>query len=166
MLYRAMRRSDREVTDASWINSVLDRARVCHLALFDGEWPYVLPITFGYESGHMYFHSAREGKKIDVIKKNPKASFCVEIDIVPIPDPKSRSGLKLPYRSVIGFGKIEVIPDDDEERKRHGLAVLAGHYCRRGVDIPRPRGLLDKLAVMDMKIIHITGKEKGPFIER
>lgn len=166
MLHRPMRRKDREIKDQDRIGSILDRAQVCHLALFDGEWPYVLPITFGYEPGHMYFHSAKEGKKIDIIKKNPRASFCVEVDVLPIPAPKKRSGLDLPYRSVVGFGEISVIPDDEEDRKRHALSVLAAHYCRQGVDIPRPRALLDKVEVLEMKIVHITGKEKGPFIER
>ncbi|MDD4835651.1 MAG: pyridoxamine 5'-phosphate oxidase family protein [Dethiosulfovibrio sp.] len=166
MLYRPVRRKDREVSDLSWMESVLDRALACHLSLFDGEWPYVIPITFGYEPGHIYFHSAKEGKKIDIIRSNPKASFCVEVDAVPFPNPKGRSGLLLPYKSVVGYGHVSVVPDDEEERKRHGLAVLAAHYCRQGVDIPRPRALLDKVAVLDLEIVHMTGKQKGPFIER
>ncbi len=166
MIYRPMRRKDREMTDPSWMSSVLNRALVCHLSLFDGEWPYVLPLTFGYEPGHLYFHSAREGKKIDIIRSNPRASFSVEIDAVPFPNPKGRTGLILPYRSVIGYGELSVIPDEKEDLKRHCLDVLAAHYCSQGVGIPRPRPLLDRVAVLDLAVRHMTGKQKGPFIER
>lgn len=165
MIYREMRRKDREVKDLSKIEAVIDRAPFCHLAFFDGQWPYVIPISFGYELGHLYFHSAREGKKLDIIEANPRVSFSMEVDTTPVPMPKTRSGLVQPYRSVIGYGEVSIIPDD-EDSKIHAIKVLAAHYCRQGVDAPRSKKMLDMVAMWDLKIVHMTGKERGSFIER
>lgn len=164
MLYREMRRKDREICERGKIEAILDRALICHLGLCYDNWPYVIPLNYGYEDGHLYFHGANEGKKIDIIKENPKACFQVENDVTLIPRPDKRSGFDQSYRSVIGFGNIRIV--EDFEEKRHALKVLAAHYCRQGVDIPRPDKLLEKVCVIDLEIIHMTGKERGPFIER
>lgn len=166
MIYREMRRKDREVKELSRIEAVIDRAPYCHLAFFDGQWPYVIPISFGYEPGHLYLHSAKEGKKVDIIAANPRVSFSMEVDTTPVPVPQARSGLKQPYRSVIGYGEISLITNEEEERKIHAMKVLAAHYCRQGVDVPRTTKILERVAVWDLKILHMTGKERGPFIER
>ena len=108
MIYREMCRKDQEVKDLSRIEAVIDRAPFCHLAFFDGEWSYVIPISFGYEPGHLYFHSAKEGKKVDIVKINSRVSFSMEVDTVPVPMPKTRSGLVQPYRSVIGYGEASL----------------------------------------------------------
>ncbi len=58
-----MRRDDREITDLLEIESILYHAIVCRIGLTDGNEPYVVPVSFGYEEGTIYFHSAPEGKK-------------------------------------------------------------------------------------------------------
>jgi len=162
--YREMRRKDREISEKERIEAILDRARICHLGLCCDGWPYVVALNYGYEEGHLYFHGALEGKKVDIIRTNPKACFQMENDVTLIPRPQKRTGFDQAYRSVVGFGHIRII--EDFEEKRHALKVLAAHYCRQGVDIPRPDKLLGKVCVMDLEIIRMTGKERGPFIER
>ena len=65
-----MRRSEREVTDIAEIERILNEAQVCRIALVDGEFPYLIPLCFGYtlESGELalYFHSALQGKKPEI----------------------------------------------------------------------------------------------------
>ena len=74
-----MRRKDKEISDRSAIEDIIKRSTVCRLAMSDNNSPYVIPINFGYENSTVYFHSAREGRKIDILKKNP--NVCIEFDI-------------------------------------------------------------------------------------
>ena len=77
-----MRRKDRELTDPAAIRRILDESRVCRLGLVDDGVPYVVPLNFGYDwNGGMpvfYFHSAHEGRKIDLLRRG--GAVCVEID--------------------------------------------------------------------------------------
>ncbi|MCJ7619404.1 MAG: pyridoxamine 5'-phosphate oxidase family protein, partial [Anaerolineae bacterium] len=66
-----MRRAEREIKDREAIEDILRRATVCRLAVCDGNVPYVVPLSFGYADNCLYFHSAREGRKIETIKANP-----------------------------------------------------------------------------------------------
>ena len=74
-----MRRSDRAVTAPQEIRDILDRCKVCRLAMADAAGLYIVPMNFGYtlEEGRLtlYFHSAREGRKIDAITAAPQVAF-------------------------------------------------------------------------------------------
>lgn len=65
-----MRRKDKEIADPRKIEAVLNQAQIIHLAMLDGDRPYIIPLNFGYADNAIYFHCAREGKKIDLIKLN------------------------------------------------------------------------------------------------
>ncbi|HEX3002087.1 MAG TPA: pyridoxamine 5'-phosphate oxidase family protein [Methanoregula sp.] len=81
-----MRRKDREITDRAEMEAILAEAQVCRLALADGNAPYIVPLCFGYENNTLWIHSARDGKKVELIRKNPQC--CVEVDLAggPVPD--------------------------------------------------------------------------------
>ncbi|MDD3174060.1 MAG: pyridoxamine 5'-phosphate oxidase family protein, partial [Herbinix sp.] len=74
-----MRRQDREVTNMDEIITIMKKCDVCRLALFDEEFPYIIPMNFGftYQNGEieLYFHCAKAGKKLDLINLNPKVGF-------------------------------------------------------------------------------------------
>ncbi len=74
-----MRRAEREIKDITEIERILNEAQVCRLALLEGEFPYIIPMCFGYTLEEdqlvLYFHSAPHGKKIDLIKANNNAAF-------------------------------------------------------------------------------------------
>ena len=93
------------------------------LALLGDEgYPYALPISYVYHEGHLYFHSAKKGHKIDAIKACSKASFCViEKDEV---HPERFTTY---FRSVIVFGKIRCI--EDEHQKMQAIQYLIDKYC-------------------------------------
>ncbi len=166
MMYRPMRRKDREITDREWMESVLSSGATCYLSLFDGEWPYVVPLSYGYRDGHLYFHAAREGKKIDIIRENPRACFAVDVEIPAVSEGAEKTGSVPPYRSVIGYGEVEIIPNEQADRKSEALNVLAVHHGRDERETPRSRQSLDKVCVMDLSVIHMTGKEKKPSKKR
>ncbi len=82
-----MTRREREVTDINEIIKILDNAKVLHLGLVDGDEPYVVPMNYGYimENGKLtiYLHGAKRGRKIDVMRENPKVFFEAEYGIQP-----------------------------------------------------------------------------------
>lgn len=107
-----MRRAEREVTDIDEIQGILDRAQVCRLALMDDEFPYIIPMCFGYDLTEdklvLYFHCAGKGKKLDLIKANSNAAFEVDSlnEIISGDIACSFSAL---YESITGIGTVEVI---------------------------------------------------------
>jgi len=73
-----MKRSEREIKDRKEIEAIIERADVCRLGLSDDNMPYIIPMNFGYKDNRLYFHCAKKGKKIDIIKRNN--STCFEMD--------------------------------------------------------------------------------------
>lgn len=120
-----MRRSDREITDTAGIEAIVREAQVCRIALTDSEQPYIVPVCFGYEPGSLYIHSAPEGKKIDMIRKNPRICFEVDFcDGIVKGDRACSWGMR--YRSVIGFGHAEILTDP--AATQHGLNCIMQQY--------------------------------------
>ena len=121
-----MRRKDREITDQAAIRAILDKAQVLHLAMIDADRPYVVPLHYGYTLENdrltLYLHSAREGRKLDVLGRNGRVAFVLETDVVPV------SGGDLPckygaaYASVMGEGRAMILTDPTE--KAAALAIL------------------------------------------
>ena len=65
--------------------AILEKGSSGVLALWDGEEPYALPLSYVYHGGKLYFHCARAGRKLEAIKVCPRASFCVVAadDVIP-----------------------------------------------------------------------------------
>ena len=80
-----MRRKDREVTNIIEILQIIEKAKVLHLALFDADYPYIVPLHYGYEYTEgiliFYMHCAKEGHKLDLIRSNPNVCIEVECDV-------------------------------------------------------------------------------------
>lgn len=116
---RGMTRREREVTDLEEIRGILDRSKVVHLGLVDGDEPYVVPMNYGYtmsEDGtlQLYLHGATQGKKIDLMRANPKVFFEMECDIEPFEgDVACRYGMA--YSSLMGRGRAVILDDPAEK---------------------------------------------------
>ena len=121
-----MRRTDREVTDINEIMQIVERAKILHLGLFDSEYPYVLPLHYGYEyvdgSLVFYLHSAKEGHKLDLIKINPNVCIEMECNVELISGGEVPCKYGAAYVSVIGRGRAAMIGDVREKIK--GLSLL------------------------------------------
>jgi len=148
-----MRRSDKEIKDRGSIDAIIRSCKVCRLALSDGCQPYVVPLCFGYDSSHVYFHGAPEGRKIELIRRNPRV--CVEFEIVDgIVEGEQACHWGMKYRSVIGFGTAEIIEDPDS--KKAALAWMMRQYCER--NDPLPEEAVRNTCVIRVRIEQITGK--------
>ena len=151
-----MRRTELEITDRAEIERILDRALVCRLAMCDAGRPYVVPLSFGYARGALYFHASRTGAKIDMLRANPYVCFEVDIDheLVLGEDPCKAS---IKYKSVVGFGTAVFVEDAAERRK--GLEILRDHYSKSAP--PYKPGSFEKVAVIRVDIESMTGRARN-----
>lgn len=151
-----MRRKEKEITDRAAIESIILGSSVCRLALSEDNRPYIVPLCFGYKDNTLYFHSAREGKKLDILRKNNRVCFEFDIDheIVEAKDPCKWD---MKYRSVIGYGKASVI--DNPESKRRAFDIIMQHYAGRSFTC-RETALKDTV-IIRVEIESMRGKKSG-----
>ncbi len=107
-MFRPLRRIKQKLTDEECISVLRTENKGVLSVLGDNDYPYGVPINYWYSSDEnkIYFHGAKEGHKIDAIKKHDKVSFCVFDKGV-----KSDKKLGLDYKSVIVFGRIKIVED-------------------------------------------------------
>ena len=151
-----MRRSEKEITDESAIEAIINASLVCRLALSDQDQPYIVPLSFGYQDRTLYFHSALEGKKIDILRKNNRICFEFDVNTEIIEAEKAcKWGMK--YQSVIGFGKAVLVENIQEKQK--ALNIIMNHYSDRNFQFPDKA--IEKIAVIKIKIESMTGKHSS-----
>lgn len=120
-----MRRKEKCVTDSKILHSVIQKAQVCRLGLVDGLTPYIIPLSFGFDGTHLYFHSAKEGRKIDILDKNNRACVEFEQDVALIRGTNACDyGFR--YLTVICHGTADVVRNAEE--KCYGLNQIMKHY--------------------------------------
>jgi hypothetical protein len=68
----------KRVNDETWMKQILDEEEVGHLGLVDGDQPYVIPINYAYIDGIIVLHCAIKGRKLDLIRRNPRCCFVVD----------------------------------------------------------------------------------------
>ena len=112
-----MRRKDRAVTEKNEILEIMKKCTVCRIALTDGEYPYIIPLNFGvYEKEgnvFLYFHGAKEGKKLDCVEKNPKAAFEMDCENR-IAGGENACSYTMFYESVCGTGTLETVTGEEK----------------------------------------------------
>ena len=132
--YCRMRRRDREVTDLGEICAILDACKTCHVAMQDDTEGYIVPLNYGYtiEKGvlTLYFHSAPEGRKIDIWRKRRDVCFAITREGALFPG-SSPCAYGYAFSSVIGWGRVEFI--EEVEEKCRALSVLFRHQTGRQV---------------------------------
>ena len=156
-----MRQENREIKEFNKIIEVMKSCDVCRLALNDGGYPYILPLNFCMEvvDGivNLYFHSALEGYKVDLIKKDNRASF--EMDCKhQLQYFKEKGYCTMSYESVIGSGRIRIL---GEEEKMDALRKLMDHYHMEKDAYFNPVAI-SRTLVYVLKVEKITGKRKEP----
>ena len=153
MEFRPMRRM-RQQLSKEVCNNILRNATSGTLAVLgDGDYPYAVPLSFIYADGIIYFHSAKSGHKIDAIKREDKASFCVISK-----DEIHGEEYTTYFSSVIAFGRISIVTSPVE--KLEGIKLLGRKYNPNDEE-GLSREIEKSLAHMELlrfDIEHLTGK--------
>jgi len=151
-----MRRSEKEIKSRDEIEAVLKRATSFRLGLADGNIPYVVPLNFGFNGNSLYFHSAKEGRKLDIIRRNNNVCFEMDADQVFVPAEKG-CNWSLKYRSVIGNGKAFII--DVPAEKIAALKIIMAHYSDKPYEFTAEEAA--KVVVVRIDIESLSGKKSG-----
>lgn len=154
-----MTRREREVTDINKIIEILDKAKVLHLGLVDGDEAYVVPMNYGYVYENdrltLYLHGARKGRKLDLMRANPKVFFEMDCDIVPFEgDVACKYGIT--YSSIMGRGIAQIV--DEPEEKMKALSVLM--KTQTGKDFEFNEKLVSVVAVIRIDVLEFTAKNR------
>ena len=156
---QGMTKRERQVTDPQQILEILDKGQVLHLGLSVNDEPYVVPMNYGYgmEDGKLtlYLHSAVKGKKLDMIRANPKVFFAIDCDRMPFQgDKPCQYGLV--YSSVMGRGTA-VIVEDVEEKKRAMTALMK---TQTGKEFAFEDRLVSIVSVIRIDVAEYTAKHR------
>ena len=126
-----MRRKDREVTSPEEIRAIIDNCQVCRIAMEDLEGLYIVPLNFGYTYENnqleLYFHSAKQGRKINALRENSEVGFEMDCDHKLVTG-EAACDYSYFFKSIIGKGQVSFI--DDIEEKKEALSLLMKHQTR------------------------------------
>lgn len=156
-----MRRKDREIRKLDHIFSVVENCTVVHLAMVDDGKPYVVALNFGFDRRGdrliLYLHSAQEGKKIDILRKNPSVYFQMDCANELIRGThENPCGYSWRFDSVMGSGQAEFITDTAE--KNHGLNRIIQHLDKTAKHFELPAEKLSAACILRIVSDDITGK--------
>ena len=156
-----MRRKDRDVTDFGRILDVIEACDTQRLGRADGDFPYIVPVSFSYEvvEGELllYFHGAMAGRKYELLTKNPLCSFEMDCDhrLECIPEKRD---VTMRYRSVMGRGRVELL---EGEEKQRAIDLTVNRYeLSRGFDYSR--AALPRTMVARVHVLELTAKVNAP----
>lgn len=152
-----MRREDKEVKEKEVIEGILKRSKICNVAIKDIDYPHIVPLNYGYSENALWFHSAPEGRKIELLKRDGRVSFFIE-DYHRIETAEVACGWTTVYRSLAGTGRVEII--NDEAGIRQGLDILMAHHGAGG-KMEYRAGQLGRMVVMKLIIETVTCKQSG-----
>ena len=154
-MFREMRRKNQLLSDAV-SRDILEKNTSGVLSLMgDDGYPYGVPLSYVLVGDKLFFHCAKTGHKIDAIRREEKASFCV-ID----QDKVVSEEYTTHFRSVIAFGRVHIL--EGEEEKRNALRLLAGKYSAEqgeaGIEADIDKSFAD-VCMLQFDLEHVTGKE-------
>ena len=158
-------RRELEVTDKQEMIEILDKCKIVHIAMVDDGEPYVVPLNYGYTMEEdqltLYLHGALKGRKIDVMRKNPKVFFEMNCDVVPF-DGKIACQFGTSYSSIMGRGEAEIL--EDVEEKKAGLSLFM--KGQTGMDFEFTDKMVSAVSVIRIKVKDYTAKKRPHPLER
>ena len=156
-----MRRKDKEITDINEKIAIIDKCKICRIGLSKDNRPYIIPLNYGYDFKDnlltLFFHSATEGKKIEMIKNNNQACFEIDCDTKLI-EAENPCNHGYAFKSIIGFGKIFFL--ENTEEKIDGLNKIMKHQTEKETAYAFSQEALNKVVVYKIIVEDFTGKRK------
>ena len=156
---QGMTKRERQITDPDQIAHILDTGKVVHLGLAVDNEPYVVPMNYGYtmEDGKLtlYLHSALRGKKLDMIRANPKVFFEIDCDLMPF-EGRVPCQYGMVYSSIMGRGEAHLV--EDVEQKKQAMSILM--KTQTGKDFSFEDRLVSIVAVIRIDVAEYTAKHR------
>ena len=149
-----MRRHDKEITSRREIDAIIRSALVCRIALANGNEPYVVPVSFGYDGEALFIHTAKSGRKIEFIEANNRVCFELEDNVSLQVDDGDACKWTFAFESVIGYGTITELETAGERAR--GLNQIMLHYSGREWEIDE--AAIATTRVWRIDIESVTGK--------
>lgn len=161
-MFREMRRKKQQLTQEETMVILREGTSGVLSLTGDEGYPYGVPLSYVFDGDKLYFHCAKEGHKIDAIRKNPKASFCVIAQDEIVPEKYTTC-----YRSVIAFGSVRILENEGE--KRRAIEELALKYAPEDSEENRQNYIekdWEPLCMLEMTVEHLSGKEAIELVRR
>lgn len=152
----AMRRAKREITDPAAIDGLLRQCRIMHLALADGDVPFLVPVYYGYDGKALYFHSARQGSKIAILQRNAKVCFEIGIE-QGVVEAELACDFEARHKTVIGIGRAVFV--EDAAARVAALNLIVAQFTDQ--QFAYPANNLRQTAVIRIDIDSMKGKQHG-----
>ena len=154
-----MTRREHQIFDIDKILEILEKSKVVHIGMVDGDEPYVVPMNYGYtyenEKLTIWLHGATTGRKLDIIRKNPKVFFEMECDLVPFDgDVACKYGLS--YSSLMGKGIATIIENSEEKQK--ALSILM--KTQVDIDFEFNEKLASVVGIIKIEVSEFTAKHR------
>ena len=154
-----MTKREYKITDEAQIRDILDSAKVLRLGIAVDNEPYIIPLNYGYtlENGELklYLHSAVQGNKLDLLRKNPNVCFELDCDLIPF-EGRVACQYGLSYSAVSGRGRAVLI--EDVEEKMEGMSILM--KTQTGRDFEFNERLVSSVAVIRVDVTEYTVKHR------
>ena len=153
-----MRRKDREVTDFNEIVKIIDACEIVRIGLSDGDYPYIVPLNFGYEvvdeQIYLYIHGAMAGRKYEMLQKNPHCSF--EMDIALEMDcMEDIKDVTMRYKSVMGKATAKFLEGEEKQRAIDDI-LMGRHEETKNFDYNR--AAVARTAMIQLKVTEVSAK--------
>lgn len=156
-----MRRKDRQITAKEDISYVFEKADACRIAFAVNNIPYIVCMNYGFEwEGEwpvLYFHCAREGKKLEQMRENNYVCFQLDTDHE-LEYIHEKIYCTMHYASIVGMGNLEVV--EDEAERKNGLDLIMLHH-ERPVPEKYPESSMKRTAVLRLRVTELTAKKKS-----
>ncbi|MDR0388772.1 MAG: pyridoxamine 5'-phosphate oxidase family protein [Spirochaetaceae bacterium] len=154
-----MRREEKEVTEFEKKIAIIDACKVMRLGIYDGQIPYVVPVNFGYsvkgEELTLYFHSAKEGRKIDALNTFPLVCFEMDCEHELI-EGKLACNYSYAFASIIGTGTVWFLESPAE--KVEALQFIMEHQTGKKISFHFEEVMLTRTAVCKLVVNEYTAK--------
>jgi nitroimidazol reductase NimA-like FMN-containing flavoprotein (pyridoxamine 5'-phosphate oxidase superfamily) len=150
-----MRRKEKEIREIDQISKIIKKCQVCRLGLSQDNVPYIVPLSFGYDGAIIYFHTAKNGRKIEILSVNNNVCFEFESGVEVVQDKATPCNWSFSFQSVIGFGTAKELSSHTEKIK--GLTEIMSQYSNKKWILENMS--LDNLRVWAINIKSMTGKQ-------
>lgn len=154
-----MRRKDRDVTNLKTVADVISRCTCCRVGFNDEGEVYIVPLSFGAEIWDntyvFYFHGAKEGRKMELLQKNPHVGFEMDTNYA-LNEADVACGYSARFQSLVGNGTVSMVSELEE--KKRGLSLLMEHNTgKREWDFDEK--MLNAVAVFKLVVTKMSCKE-------